>query len=109
MAGTVQVAADDVRCVSVVLNIAARAFGSALGQVPGFGDALEACGRLEEAARAADLPADPISTPSQVAIVHHEMLAAYLGAGFERDEAFAIVLTYIAANASMSAMRQAHG
>ena len=41
--------------------------------------------------------------------MHHEMLAAYLGAGFERDEAFAVVLTYIAANASMSVMRQAHG
>ena len=99
MPDTVQVAADDVRVVTDVLTLAAKAFGSALQYVPHFGDALEACGRMGRAADTGGMPEDPVAPPAQIAIAHHEVLNAYLNAGFERDEAFTIVMTYISAGA----------
>lgn len=109
MAETVSVAADDVRCVSAVLGMAARAFGSALCGIPGFGGALEACGRLDAAAAQAEMPEDPVTTPQQMAIYHHQMLIDYMNAGFERSEAFVIVHAWAAAGANASALRGIHG
>lgn len=109
MPDTVTVTAADVRTVTEVFTVAATAFGSALQHIPHFGDALEAVGRMASASQASQMPDDPISTPFQIAVTHHEMLAAYQGAGFERDEAFAIVLTYLSANASATALRGLNG
>lgn len=109
MPDTVIVDAGDARCVSEVFLVAAKAFGAALQHIPRFGDALEASVRMGQAADAAQLPEDPVQGPAQVATVHHEMMLAYEMAGFSNDQAFTIVLTYITANASMMAMRQASG
>ena len=109
MPDTVTVAAEDVQVVTDVLTLAAKAFGSALQYIPHFGDALEACGRMGNATEQAQLPEDPVPGPAQIAIAHHEMLRTYMTAGFEREEAFGIVLTYISANAAASAMRIQHG
>jgi hypothetical protein len=106
MPDTVTVDAGDARLLSEVFLVAAKAFGSAMQHIPHFGDALEASVRMGQAAEAADLPDDPVPGPAQIAIMHHEMLAAYQTAGFDNEQAFAIVLTYISANASASAMRQ---
>ena len=105
MPETVQVAADDVRVVTDVLTLAAKAFGSALQYVPHFGDALEACGRMSAGAEQSQMPEDPVAPPAQIAIAHHEVMNAYLNAGFERGEAFAIVMTFISAGA----LRSTHG
>ena len=93
-----------------MLGIAATAFGSALGHIPGFGAALEACGRLAVAAQQSGLPEDPVGGLDQTAIGHHEAMLAYERAGFERPEAFTIILSLIQANASAVALRgMAHG
>ena len=109
MAEPVTVDADDVRCVSAVLGMAARAFGTSMMAIPAFGAALEACGRLDAAADQAQMPEDPVTTPQHLAIVHHEFLTAYMDAGFERSEAFAAVHAYISATANASALRGLHG
>jgi hypothetical protein len=105
----VTVSADDVRLVTDALTLATRHFGSQLVHIPGFGAALEASGRLSASAERSALPDDPVTSMDTVALTHHEMMAAYERAGFDHSEAFSIVLTYITANASASAMRSAHG
>ena len=110
MADTATVLSDDIRTVTAVLGIAATAFGSYLGAVPGFGAALEACGRLSAAAEQTAMPEDPVGGLDQTAIGHHEAMMAYERAGFERPEAFTIILEFIQANASAVALRGlAHG
>jgi len=109
MPETVTVDADDVRCVAEVFSVAATAFGSSLQHIPHFGDALEACARMGQAAVQSQMPDDPVPGPAQIAVIHHEMLLAYQNAGFDNEQAFAIVLTYISANASASAIRHLNG
>ena len=109
MADTVAVSAGDVRVVSSVLTVAASTFGSRMGQIPGFGAALEACGRMCMAAADAGMPESPISVPAQVAIAHNEMMRVYMDAEFTREEAYGVLLTYISANAQASALRSARG
>jgi hypothetical protein len=109
VADTVTVSAADVQVVTTVLSVAARAFGSSMGEIPLFGAALEACGRMSAAADASALPDDPVKSIDEMAVVHHEMMSAYDRAGFDHSEAFTIVLTYITANAHAIAMRASHG
>ena len=109
MPDTVTVSAEDVQVVSDVLTLAAKAFGSALQYVPHFGDALEACGRMGRAAGAGSMPEDPVTPPAQIAIAHPEVMSAYLTAGFEREEAFAIVMIQVQAHATASALRGGSG
>ena len=105
----VTVDADDVRCVSAVFGMAARAFGTSMMAIPAFGAALEACGRLDAAAAQSQMPEDPVTTPQTMAIFHHQMLLDYENAGFERSEAFAVVYAWVSAGASASALRGING
>jgi len=75
--------------------MAARAFGSAMGQIPGFGAAIEACGRLETAAAQSELPDDPVSGPQEAAIRAGALLEAFLDQGFDRSEAFCMVHLWV--------------
>ena len=109
MAETVTVSAADVQVVSEVLNLATRAFGSALVRVPGFGEALEACGRMTAAASIAGLPEDPMTGGAAMAITYHEMLTGLCEAGFERSEAFRLVEIQAATIAQLSLARSLHG
>ncbi|MGC1584081.1 MAG: hypothetical protein WA766_21545 [Candidatus Acidiferrales bacterium] len=108
MPDTVTVSAADVQVVSEVLNLATRAFGSALVRVPGFGEALEACGRMTSAASLAQLPEDPLSGNKPMAIVYSELLRSYLEADFQRPEAFRLVEIQAAVAAQM-ALARLHG
>lgn len=105
----VTVSPDDIRAVTSVLGIAATAFGASLGHIPGFGAALEACGRLATAAENQAMPADPVGGIDQAAIGHHEAMLAYERAGFTREESFAITLSLVQANASAIALRGLQG
>ena len=109
MSDTVQVSATDVQIVSDVLTLAARAFGSALGTVPHFGDALEACGRMAIAAERAQLPEDPVGADKALAIVYSEMVATFCDAGLERHEAFRLVEIQAQAAAQLGLMKSIHG
>ena len=109
MTDTVTVAADDVATVTAVFDVAARAFGSTLGHIPGFGAALEACSRMQAASAQASLPQDPVSGPDEVAIRHHELMSSYERAGFSEDQAFVIALAYIQASAQGHALRSLGG
>lgn len=92
----VTVSADDVRLVTAALGGLSAAVSIAV-LVPGFPEALEAAQRLAIAAGQAGMPPDPVSGPEQMAIAHHQVLEAYIGQGFERDEAFAMLQMIVAA------------
>jgi len=109
MPDTSTVLTDDIRAVTSVLTIAAAAFGSSLGHIPGFGAAIEACARLATAAQQQAMPDDPVGGLVQAAIGHHEAMLAYERAGFGRPEAFMIVLSFIQANASAKALKGLDG
>ena len=107
----VTVCADDVSTVCVVYDVISKAFGSVLGQVPGFGAALEACGRMMAATAAAEggMPPDPVAGPAEGAILHFDLVRHYQEAGFSREEAFAIVMVQVQAHATASALRGGSG
>lgn len=109
MSDTVEVLASDVAVVNEVLMIAAKAFGSTLGVVPGFGAALEACGRMSVAAAQAQMPEDPVTDSKAMAIAYSELLRTYLEADFERHEAFRLVEIQAQTGAQLSLMRLMHG
>ncbi len=109
MADTVTVSAADVRIVSGVLTVAARAFGSYLGEVPGFGQALEACGRLEAAVVSSGMPEDPVTGSKALAITLHEAMGEYEAAGFGRHEALEFVKMQAAIVLNIGAMRSIRG
>lgn len=108
MADTVTVQRDDVKAVAAVFGLALQAFGPAGHLVPGVSQAADACERMLAAA-ANPMPEDPVPVPLQNAITCYELMDTYVHAGFERSEAFTIVHTLIAANASVWAMRGMHG
>lgn len=105
----VAVSADDVRVVSDVLTLASRAFGSHLGAIPGFGAALEACGRMSVAAERSELPEDPISNSKSLAIAFNEMMRDYMEADFDRTEAFRLTEIQASAIAQIGLARTLHG
>ena len=102
---TCEVATDDLRAVTGLLNVLARTFGSNLQMMPGFGAALEAMGRLELAAEHAGLPDDPVVGLLEIAVRQHAIMEAYMTAGFDRSEAFSLTHAHVAG----AAMRQGHG
>jgi hypothetical protein len=109
VADTVTVSAADVQVVTGVFILAAHAFGSTLGAVPGFGAAIEACGRLANAAPGDGMPEDPVTGVRQMAITHHELMLAYEDAGFDHSEAFVFTVNYAQATAQAAALRMFSG
>jgi hypothetical protein len=109
MPDTVTVAAADLQRLTNVFGIATRAFGGNLGQIPGFGDALEACARLEIALSQAQMPEDPVPGGKVLAIALHEQLLEYESADFERHEAFELVKMHAAIVLNVGALRSMHG
>jgi hypothetical protein len=104
----VSVSPDDVRTVTAVLSIAAAAYGSVLGNVPGFGAALEACARMSGAAPEV-MPEDPVNGIDQTAIANHELMLAWERADFTREEAFALTLAVVQAGAQAAVLQAARG
>jgi hypothetical protein len=109
MSDTVTVSTADVQVVSAALMGAAQAFGCALGTMPGFSAAMEACCRLSEAVASADMPEDPVSGTRQMAIAYHEMMLGLCDAGFDRTEAFRLVEIQASATAQLGLARALHG
>lgn len=105
----VTVAADDVRLVTDALNVAVTAYGAQLVRVPGFGDALEAAGRLNMATQQAAMPQDPVSSGKVMAIAFHRALEDLCEEGFERSEAFALVQIQAQAVAQLGIAKALHG
>lgn len=109
MPDTVAVGADDVRLVTRALSVATSAFGSRLVAVPGFGDALEAAGRLEAAADQSAFPQDPVGASKMLAIGLHETFRNFMDAGFDQSEAFRLVEIQASASAQLGLARAIHG
>lgn len=105
----VTVSADDVRVVSDVLVVAARAFGSYLGNVPGFGAALEASARMAVAAERSAMPEDPVSSTKSMAIAYNEMLRAFMDSGFDESQAFRLLEIQASAAAQLGLAKALHG
>ena len=109
MSETISVSATDVRLVTRALGVATSAFGARLVAVPGFGDALEAAGRLAEAAEQSVFPPDPVTGCKTLAIMYHEMLRDFIDAGFDQSEAFRLLEIQASASAQMGIARALHG
>jgi hypothetical protein len=82
------VSADDIRAVAAVFTLAVHCCGPAAMQVTGFQAATEACERMVAACGQPQMPEDPVAAGRTLAITVHEQMADYMGAGFDRGEAF---------------------
>jgi hypothetical protein len=109
MAEQCAVAVADVRLIGEVLTLASKAFGSNLGAVPGFGAALEACGRLEAAADMAMFADSVADGVSRLAQSDRRTYDAYTEAGFDEEQAFSILMVSVAMRASMTVAKMTGG
>ena len=108
---TVTVPEAELRTVLITLATADKMLGPAFALIPGYAQCTQAHAVLTMLLKDVTdgMPPDPVQGFDTIAIGHHEMMAAYERAGFTGDQAFAVVLSYIQANASAVALRSAHG